>query len=170
MSDIVEDTPSTGQKFTAEALGTFVLVFFGCGAALMSGGDYLTTGLTFGNVGSPVINEFISEIEIITGAKLQSTKVGKEGVTLTLEAAGKKHEIKVDKVLVATGRAPVGDRPGVREQAAGLHEVLGPSRREGPDDRAGESRRRGRSRAGPRADRAAHGVTSHHRDHLRRSP
>ncbi len=26
-----------------------------------------TTGLTFGNVGSPVINEFISEIEIITG-------------------------------------------------------------------------------------------------------
>jgi MIP family channel proteins len=48
MSDTVEDTPTTGQKFTAETLGTFVLVFFGCGAAMRSGGDYVATGLTFG--------------------------------------------------------------------------------------------------------------------------
>ena len=48
MSDIVNDTPTTGQKFTAETLGTFVLVFFGCGAAMRSGGDYVATGLTFG--------------------------------------------------------------------------------------------------------------------------
>ena len=48
MSDIIEDTPTTGQKFTAETLGTFVLVFFGCGAAMRSGGDYVATGLTFG--------------------------------------------------------------------------------------------------------------------------
>ncbi|WP_299922373.1 aquaporin [uncultured Nocardioides sp.] len=48
MSDTVEDTPTTGQKFTAEALGTFVLVFFGCGAAVYSGGDLVATGLTFG--------------------------------------------------------------------------------------------------------------------------
>ncbi len=47
MSDTT-DTPSTGQKFTAETLGTFVLVFFGCGAAMRSGGDYVATGLTFG--------------------------------------------------------------------------------------------------------------------------
>ncbi|QIK75514.1 MIP family channel protein [Nocardioides piscis] len=40
--------PTGGQKFAAELLGTFVLVFFGCGAAVMSSGDYLTTGLTFG--------------------------------------------------------------------------------------------------------------------------
>ena len=46
MSDIVEDTPTTGQKFTAEALGTFVLVFFGCGAAVYSGGDLVATALT----------------------------------------------------------------------------------------------------------------------------
>ncbi|SEC55952.1 aquaporin Z [Nocardioides exalbidus] len=48
MSDIAEDTPSTGQKFTAELLGTFVLVFFGCGAAIYSGGNIVSTGLTFG--------------------------------------------------------------------------------------------------------------------------
>ncbi len=48
MSDTIEDTPTTSQKFTAETLGTFVLVFFGCGAAMRSGGDYVATGLTFG--------------------------------------------------------------------------------------------------------------------------
>ncbi|MCW2735892.1 MIP family channel protein [Nocardioides sp.] len=47
MSDTI-DTPTTGQKFTAETLGTFVLVFFGCGAAVYSGGDLVATGLTFG--------------------------------------------------------------------------------------------------------------------------
>jgi MIP family channel proteins len=47
MSDTI-DTPTTGQKFTAETLGTFVLVFFGCGAAMRSGGDYVATGLAFG--------------------------------------------------------------------------------------------------------------------------
>jgi aquaporin Z len=47
MSDTT-DTPTTSQKFTAETLGTFVLVFFGCGAAMRSGGDYVATGLTFG--------------------------------------------------------------------------------------------------------------------------
>ena len=48
MSDTIDDTPTTGQKFTAETMGTFVLVFFGCGAAMRSGGDYVATGLTFG--------------------------------------------------------------------------------------------------------------------------
>ncbi|GAA1435715.1 hypothetical protein GCM10009641_32590 [Mycobacterium cookii] len=48
MSDTVEATPTTGQKFTAETMGTFVLVFFGCGAAVYSGGDLVATALTFG--------------------------------------------------------------------------------------------------------------------------
>lgn len=55
MNDAIDETPpTTGQKFTAETLGTFVLVFFGCGAAIGSGltsGDssgYIVTGLTFG--------------------------------------------------------------------------------------------------------------------------
>lgn len=42
------DTTTTMQKVAAEVLGTFVLVFFGCGAALISGGDYVATGLSFG--------------------------------------------------------------------------------------------------------------------------
>ncbi len=42
------DQPTLGQKLAAEATGTFVLVLFGVGAALMSGGDYAVTGLAFG--------------------------------------------------------------------------------------------------------------------------
>ncbi|WP_211754377.1 MIP/aquaporin family protein [Nocardioides gansuensis] len=50
MTEISEpvDVPTNGAKFAAEVLGTFVLVFFGVGAALNSGGDYVATGLTFG--------------------------------------------------------------------------------------------------------------------------
>jgi aquaporin Z len=42
------DTPTTLHKLAAEVLGTFVLVFFGCGAALVSDANYVATGLTFG--------------------------------------------------------------------------------------------------------------------------
>ncbi|MFC6154376.1 MIP family channel protein [Nocardioides yefusunii] len=48
--------PTTGHKVAAEVLGTFVLVFFGVGAAVMTGAfneaahpsHYVTTGLAFG--------------------------------------------------------------------------------------------------------------------------
>jgi dihydrolipoamide dehydrogenase len=62
------------------------------------------------------------KIEIITGAKLQSTKIARDGVTLSLEAAGKMHEIKAEKVLVATGRAPVVDEVGLKEAGIQLTE------------------------------------------------
>ncbi len=42
------DASTTAQKLAAEVLGTFVLVFFGCAAALISGGDYVATALAFG--------------------------------------------------------------------------------------------------------------------------
>jgi aquaporin Z len=44
----VADSSTTVQQITAEALGTFVLVFFGVGAALMGGGNYVATGMAFG--------------------------------------------------------------------------------------------------------------------------
>ena len=50
MSDTVleSDAPTMAQKVAAEVLGTFVLVLFGVGAASISGGDYVATGLSFG--------------------------------------------------------------------------------------------------------------------------
>lgn len=39
---------TTGQKVAAEFLGTFVLVLFGCGAVVMSQGDYVAIALAFG--------------------------------------------------------------------------------------------------------------------------
>src|SRR5215213_1631519 len=42
------DTPTAVHKLGAEVIGTFVLVFFGCGTALISGGDYVATALAFG--------------------------------------------------------------------------------------------------------------------------
>jgi aquaporin Z len=43
-----EAAPTLAERLSAEALGTFVLVFFGCGTALASGGDYVATALAFG--------------------------------------------------------------------------------------------------------------------------
>ncbi|MEO6511745.1 MAG: MIP family channel protein [Nocardioides sp.] len=40
--------PTGSQKFTAEVVGTFVLVFFGVGTAVGTGGEVVTTGLAFG--------------------------------------------------------------------------------------------------------------------------
>ncbi|WP_028653231.1 MIP/aquaporin family protein [Nocardioides halotolerans] len=47
------DTSTTVQKVSAEALGTFVLVFFGCGSVVFAnnaggGADYVAVGFTFG--------------------------------------------------------------------------------------------------------------------------
>lgn len=44
----MSDTSTTGQKVTAEFLGTFLLVLFGCGAVVMSEGNYLAIALAFG--------------------------------------------------------------------------------------------------------------------------
>ena len=44
----MSDEPTGLQIISAEVIGTFVLVFFGCGTAVMSGGDYVATGLAFG--------------------------------------------------------------------------------------------------------------------------
>jgi aquaporin Z len=42
------DLSTTVQKIAAEVIGTFVLVFFGCGTAIFTGVDYVATALAFG--------------------------------------------------------------------------------------------------------------------------
>ncbi|MEQ6902831.1 aquaporin [Nocardioides sp. YIM 152588] len=49
--DAMEETapaPTLMQKVTAEVVGTFVLVFIGCGAAVTTGADIVATGFAFG--------------------------------------------------------------------------------------------------------------------------
>jgi dihydrolipoamide dehydrogenase len=59
-------------------------------------------------------------MDVIPGAKLTSAKIGKDAVTLTLEAQGAKQEIVVDRVLVATGRAANVEGIGLKEAGVQL--------------------------------------------------
>jgi dihydrolipoamide dehydrogenase len=61
-------------------------------------------------------------IDVLVGAKLSGARVGKESVALVVESDGQKKEIKVDQVLVATGRAPVTDGVGLKEAGVQITE------------------------------------------------
>jgi len=60
------------------------------------------------------------KIEIMTGAKIGNVKVGKTSVTLSVESGGQKKEFDVEKVLVATGRAPNVEDLGLKEAGVQL--------------------------------------------------
>jgi dihydrolipoamide dehydrogenase len=62
------------------------------------------------------------KIDVITGAKISNVKVGKDNVTMTVEAGGAKNEMKFDQVLVAAGRAPNTEEVGLKEQGVQLTE------------------------------------------------
>jgi dihydrolipoamide dehydrogenase len=62
------------------------------------------------------------KMEILTGAKIQGVKVGKNGVKLSVEAGGEKRDLEVEKVLVATGRAPNTENLGLKEAGVQLTE------------------------------------------------
>ncbi|HET7565753.1 MAG TPA: dihydrolipoyl dehydrogenase [Gemmatimonadaceae bacterium] len=62
------------------------------------------------------------KIDVLTGAKVQGAKVGKNAVTLTVEVGGEKREIKADQVLVAAGRAPNVEDVGLKEAGVQLTE------------------------------------------------
>ena len=55
------------------------------------------------------------KINVVTGAKISNVKVGKDSVSMTVEAQGAKEEITVDQVLVAAGRAPNVEDIGLKE-------------------------------------------------------
>jgi dihydrolipoamide dehydrogenase len=61
-------------------------------------------------------------MDVLTGAKISNVKVGKDSVSMTIEAGGAKQDVTADKVLVAAGRAPVIDGVGVKELGIKLTE------------------------------------------------
>ena len=60
------------------------------------------------------------KIEVLTGAKISNVKVGKDGVSMTIESGGNKKDVKSDVVLVAAGRAPNVEDIGLKEQSIAL--------------------------------------------------
>ena len=55
------------------------------------------------------------KINVTTNAKISNIKVGKDRVTMSVEAGGAKQELTVDQVLVAAGRAPNVEDIGLKE-------------------------------------------------------
>ena len=62
------------------------------------------------------------KIDVLTGAKISNVKVGKDSVSMTVEAGGEKRELTSDIVLVAAGRAPNIEDIGLKEQSVQLTE------------------------------------------------
>ena len=62
------------------------------------------------------------KIDVLTGAKIGNVKVGKNNVSMTVEAGGAKQELTVDVVLVAAGRAPNIEEIGLKEAGVQLTE------------------------------------------------
>ncbi len=62
------------------------------------------------------------KIDVVTGAKIGSAKVGKDSVTLTIDVKGESKTLTVEKVLVAAGRAPNVDNIGLKEAGVQLTE------------------------------------------------
>ena len=60
------------------------------------------------------------KIDVLTGAKISGVKVGKDSVSMTVEAGGEKKELKPDVVLVAAGRAPNIEEIGLKEAGVQL--------------------------------------------------
>jgi dihydrolipoamide dehydrogenase len=60
------------------------------------------------------------KIDVLIGAKISGVKVGKDSVSMTVEAGGEKKELKADVVLVAAGRAPNIEEIGLKEAGVQL--------------------------------------------------
>ncbi len=60
------------------------------------------------------------KIDVVTGAKISGAKVAKGSVSLTIEAGGQKRSLDVERVLVATGRAPNVEEIGLKEAGVQL--------------------------------------------------
>jgi len=62
------------------------------------------------------------KIDVIAGAKISNVKIGKNSVSMSIDAGGKKSDLEVEKVLVAAGRAPNVEDIGLKEQGVQLND------------------------------------------------
>src|SRR6266513_1693311 len=62
------------------------------------------------------------KIDALTGAKISGVKVGKNSVSMVVEAGGQKKTLDVERVLIAAGRAPNVEEIGLKEQGVQLTE------------------------------------------------
>jgi len=62
------------------------------------------------------------KIDVLTGAKISGVKVGKNSVSMVVEAGGQKKTLDVERVLIAAGRAPNVEEIGLKEQGVQLTE------------------------------------------------
>jgi dihydrolipoamide dehydrogenase len=60
------------------------------------------------------------KIDVVAGAKIGNVKIGKNSVSMTIDAGGKKTDLEVERVLVAAGRAPNVEDIGLNEQGVQL--------------------------------------------------
>lgn len=61
-------------------------------------------------------------IEVMTGARISSVKVGENSVSMTVEVGGGQEQMEAEKVLVTAGRAPNVDDLGLTEAGVQLTE------------------------------------------------
>jgi dihydrolipoamide dehydrogenase len=62
------------------------------------------------------------KLDVVTGAKIASVKVGKGSVSMSVQAGGQQQALEVERVLVATGRAPNVEDVGLKEAGVQLTE------------------------------------------------
>jgi dihydrolipoamide dehydrogenase len=60
------------------------------------------------------------KIDVVTGAKISGAKAAKGSISMTIEAGGQKRALDVERVLVATGRAPNVEEIGLKEAGVQL--------------------------------------------------
>src|SRR5947209_2218138 len=62
------------------------------------------------------------KIDVLASAKISGVKVGKNSVSMVVEAGGQKKTLDVERVLIAAGRAPNVEEIGLKEQGVQLTE------------------------------------------------
>ena len=120
---ILESAPKTMAIIGAGAVGCeFADVFaaFGTQVTLIEALPGLLP-LEDADCGAELARSFKKrKIDVLPAAKIGDVKVGKTSVTMSVEVAGKKQPLEVEKVLVAAGRAPCIEDIGIKEAGVQL--------------------------------------------------